>query len=73
MISYIKVVVKKLSEFHTFGHVQCLETETSSKKFHKVKKKVVRFVVKVTFKLEFEFKTFSTLPYAAWISLLGVA
>ena len=39
----------------------CLETETSPKKFNRVKKEAARFVVKVMFKLEFEFKTFSTL------------
>jgi hypothetical protein len=56
MISYTKAMIKKLNVYHTFCHVHCLQTETSPKKFHKFKKKAVRFVGKVKYKLEFEFK-----------------
>jgi hypothetical protein len=49
---------KKLSKFHTFCHIRCLQIETSPKKFHRVAKYVVRFVDEVTFKFEFVFKTF---------------
>jgi hypothetical protein len=51
---------KESSEFRIFIHVQWLEMEISPKKFHRVEKDVVRFVVKVT-KFEFDIKSFSTL------------
>jgi hypothetical protein len=49
---------KILSGFCTFCDAQCLETETFPMKFCGVKKYVVRFV-DVSFKLCFDFKTFS--------------
>jgi hypothetical protein len=58
-ISYVEAVVKKMSQFRTFCHPWCLEIETSSKKLHRVKKD--DFAGKLTFKLEFDFKTFSTI------------
>jgi hypothetical protein len=59
-ISYTEVVVK-MSGVCTFYHAWCLETQTSLYKFYRVIKEANRFVGKVMFRLEFEFKTFSTL------------
>jgi hypothetical protein len=52
---------KELSEFRIFIHVQWLQMEISPKKFHRIEKDMVRFVVKMTIKFEFDFKSFSTL------------
>jgi hypothetical protein len=47
---------KKLNVFCTYCHVHCLQTQTSLKKFHEIKKEADKFIGKLTFKLEFEFK-----------------
>jgi len=50
---------KKLGRFHIMCHVRCLQTETSQKKNRSVENDSVRFGVKVTVELGFDFKTFS--------------
>ena len=49
---------KKLRRFHIICHVRCLQTEASQKKNRSVEKESVRFGVKVTVELGFDFKTF---------------
>ena len=49
---------KNLRKFHIICHVRCLQTEVSQKKNHSVEKDSVRFGVKVTIELGFDFKTF---------------
>ena len=49
---------KKLRMFRIICHVRCLQTEISQKKNHSVEKDLVRFGVKETIKLGFDFKTF---------------
>ena len=49
---------KKLRRFHTISDVRCLQTEVSQKKNRSVEKDSVRFRVKVTIELGFDFKTF---------------
>ena len=49
---------KKLRRSRKISHVRCLETEVSQKKNHSVEKDSVRFGVKVTIELGFDFKTF---------------
>ena len=49
---------KKLRRFQTICHVRCLQTEVSQKKNRSVEKDSVRFWVKVTVELAFDFKTF---------------
>ena len=44
--------------FRTIYHVRCLQTEASQKKNPGVEKESVRFGVKVTVELGFDFKTF---------------
>ena len=51
-------MVKKLRRFHTICHVRCLQTEVSQKKNRSVEKDSVRFGVKATIKLGFDYKTF---------------
>ena len=48
---------KKLRRFHTICHVRCLQTKVSHKKNRSVEKDSVRFGVKVTIELGFDFKT----------------
>ena len=48
----------KLNRFCTIYHVWCLQTEVSQKKNYSVEKDSVRFGVKVTIELRFDFKTF---------------
>jgi len=49
---------KKLRRFCTIYHVWCLQTEVSQMKNRSVEKDSVRFGVKVTVELGFDFKTF---------------
>ena len=49
---------KNLRRFQTICHVRCLQTEISQKKNRSVEKDSVRFGVKVTIELGFDFKTF---------------
>ena len=49
---------KKLRMFHTIYHIRCLQTEASQKKNHSVEKESIRFEIKVTVELGFDFKTF---------------
>ena len=49
---------KKLRWFHTICHVRRLQTEVSHKKNRSVEKNSVRFGVKETIELGFDFKTF---------------
>ena len=49
---------KKLRRFRTICHVGYLETEVSQKKNRSVEKDSVRFGVKVTVELGFDFRTF---------------
>ena len=49
---------KKLRRFHTICHVRCLQTEVSQMENRRVEKDSVRFEVKVTVELGFDFKTF---------------
>ena len=49
---------KKLRRFRIIYHVRRLQTEASPKKNRSVEKDPVRFGVKVTVELEFDFKTF---------------
>ena len=49
---------KKLRRFRTICHVRPLQTEASPKKNQGVEKNLVRFRVKVTVELGFDFKTF---------------
>ena len=49
---------KKLRRFRTICHVRPLQTEASPKKNRRVEKDPVRFGVKVTVELGFDFKTF---------------
>ena len=49
---------KKLRWFRTTCHVLCLQNEVSQNKNRSVEKDSVRFGVKGTIKLEFDFKTF---------------
>ena len=58
MISYVEAMVKKLRMFCTICHVRCLQTKLSQKKNHSVEKDSVRFGVKETIELGFDFKTF---------------
>ena len=58
MISYVEAVVKKLRRFRTICHVRRLQTEASPKKNRSVENDPVRFGVKVTVELGFDFKTF---------------
>ena len=58
MISYLEAVVKKLRKFRTICHVWCLQTKVSQMKNRSVEKDSVRFGVKVTVELGFDFKTF---------------
>ena len=58
MISYVEAMVKKLRRFRTICHVRCLQTEVSQKKNRSVEKDSVRFGVKATIELGFDFKTF---------------
>jgi len=58
MISYVEAMVKKLRRFHTICHVRCLQTEVSQKKNRSVEKDSLRFEVKATIELRFDFKTF---------------
>ena len=44
--------------FRTICHVRCLQTEVSQKMNRSVEKDSVRFGVKVTVKLGFDFRTF---------------
>ena len=48
----------KFRRFRTIFHVRCLQTEASPKKNRSVEKDLVRFGVKVTVELGFDFKTF---------------
>jgi hypothetical protein len=59
MISYVEAVIKKLRRFRTSCHVRCLQNEASPKKIHRVEKDPVRFGIKLTVELGFNFKTFS--------------
>jgi hypothetical protein len=58
-ISYVETVIKTIEWISQFCHVRCLQMETSLKKFHRVKKYVIRFVGKMMFKLEFGLRAFS--------------
>ena len=49
---------KQLRRFRTICHVRCLQTEVSKKKNRSVQKDSVRFRVKVTVDLGFDFNTF---------------
>ena len=49
---------KKLRRFHTICHVRCLQTKVSEKENYSVENDSVRFGVKVTVELGFDFKTF---------------
>ena len=49
---------KKLTRFHTMCHVRYSQTEVSQKKNLSVEKDSVRFAVKVTVELGFDFKIF---------------
>ena len=49
---------KNLRRFRTICHVRPLQTKASPKKNHSVENDPVRFRVKVTVKLGFDFKTF---------------
>ena len=49
---------KKLGRFLTICHVRRLQTEASPKKNRSVEKDLVRFAVKVTVELRFDFKSF---------------
>ena len=49
---------KKLRRFRTICHVRGLQTEASQKKNRSVEEDSVRFGVKVTVELGFDFKTF---------------
>ena len=49
---------KKLRRFRTIYHVRCLQAEVSPKKNRSVEKDSIRFGVKVTIELRFDFKTF---------------
>ena len=49
---------KKLRRFGIICHVRCLQTEVSQKNNRSVEKDSVRFGVKVTIELGFDFKTF---------------
>ena len=49
---------KKLRRFRTIYHVRCLQIEVSQKKNRSVGKDSVRFRVKATIELGFDFKTF---------------
>ena len=49
---------KKLRRFRTICHVRPLQTEASPKKNRSVEKDPIRFEVKVTVELGFDFKTF---------------
>ena len=58
MISYVKTLVEKLGRFWTICHVLCLQNEVSQKKNRSVENDSVRFRVKETIELGFDFKTF---------------
>ena len=58
MISYVEAMVKKLRMFCTICHVRCLQIEISQKKNRSVEKVSVRFGVKETIELGFDFKAF---------------
>ena len=49
---------KKLRRFRTISHIRCLQTKVSQKKNRSVEKDSVRFGVKATIELGFDFKTF---------------
>ena len=49
---------KKLRRFHTICDVRCSQTKVSHEKNGNVEKDSVRFEVKVTIELGFDFKTF---------------
>ena len=49
---------KKLRRFQTICHVRCLQTKVSQKKNRSVEKNSVRFGVKITVELGFDFRTF---------------
>ena len=49
---------KKMRRFHTFFHIQCLQTDASHEKNRSVRKNSIRFGVKVMVELWVVFKTF---------------
>ena len=49
---------KKLRRFRTICHVRCLQTKVSQKKNRSIENDSVRFGVKVTVELGFDFRTF---------------
>ena len=49
---------KELRRFRTICHVRCLQTEVPQKKNRSIENDSVRFGVKVTIELGFDFKTF---------------
>ena len=49
---------KNLRRFQTICHVRCLQTEVSQKKNRSVENDSVRFGVKITVELGFDFRTF---------------
>ena len=58
VISYVEAMVKNWEGFAQSYHVQCLQTKISQKKNCTVEKDSVRFGVKVTVELRFDFKNF---------------
>ena len=58
MISYMENMVEKLRRFRSICHVQCIQNEVSQKKNRSVEKDSIRFGVKETIELGFDFKTF---------------
>jgi hypothetical protein len=52
---------KKLSKFHTFCYIRCLQIEISLKKFHIVHKYMFRFECKIKFELRLDFQKISIL------------
>ena len=58
MISYVEAVVKNWECFAQFYMYDCLQNEASPKKNRTIEKNLIRFGVKVTVELGFDFKTF---------------
>ena len=58
VISYVRGRGKKLRRFSIICRLRCLQIEVSQKKNRSVEKDSVRFGVKVTIELGFDFRTF---------------
>ena len=70
MISYVEAVVKNWECFAQFYMYDCLQNEASPKKNRTIEKNLIRFGVKVTIELGFDFKTFyigiGNINYFMW-------